>query len=86
MIMLGGVNSFFGPLVGAVAMRMIDDITQIYTTHTDMAKGIVILFVVLVLRRGILDFIVDRYRSRADRKMERARVKAADLEAADAAS
>lgn len=86
MIMLGGLNSFFGPLVGAVVMRMIDDITLIYTTHTDLAKGLVILFVVLILRRGILDFIIDWHRGSGDRKIERARVESAKQEAGDAAS
>ena len=59
MIMLGGLHSFYGPLLGVVVMRAINDITLIYTTHTDLAKGIAILFVVLVLRRGILDWILD---------------------------
>ncbi|MGD9862692.1 MAG: branched-chain amino acid ABC transporter permease [Pseudodonghicola sp.] len=59
MIMLGGLHSFYGPLVGVVVMRAINDVTLLYTTHTELAKGIAILFVVLVLRRGILDWVMD---------------------------
>ena len=59
MIMLGGLHSFYGPLLGVVVMRIINDVTQIYTTHTELTKGLAILFVVLVLRRGILDWIMD---------------------------
>ena len=83
MIMLGGVNTFLGPLVGALAMRIIDDVTLLYTTHTELAKGIVILFVVLVLKRGILDFALDRHRSRADRRANRDRTAAHEKEQAD---
>lgn len=64
MIMLGGLHSFYGPLVGVVVMRAINDVTLIYTTHTELAKGIAILFVVLVLRRGILDWVMDFYAAR----------------------
>ncbi len=86
MIMLGGVSNFLGPLVGALAMRVIDDVTLVYTTHTELAKGLVILFVVLVLKRGILDFALDRHRSRAERRTNRARTAAHEKEQADAAS
>lgn len=64
MIMLGGLNSFFGPLVGVVLMRVINDVTIIYTTHTELTKGVAILFVVLVLRRGVLDWILDLWAAR----------------------
>ncbi|ATN37403.1 branched-chain amino acid ABC transporter permease (plasmid) [Rhizobium sp. ACO-34A] len=64
MIMLGGVNSFFGPILGAMAMRLINDVTLLYTTHTELTKGIVILFAVLVLKRGILDYAADLIRGR----------------------
>ena len=64
MIMLGGLHSFWGPLVGVVVMRIINDVTLLYTTHTELTKGLAILFVVLILRRGILDWFVDRRRTR----------------------
>lgn len=64
MIMLGGLHSFWGPLVGVVVMHVINDVTLIYTTHTELTKGIAILFVVLVLRRGIVDWINDWLKKR----------------------
>jgi len=84
MIMLGGVNTFLGPLVGALVMRIIDDVTLVYTTHTELAKGLVILFVVLVLKRGILDFVLDWYRARADRRTNRDRTDAHKKDQANA--
>ena len=59
MIMLGGLNVFVGPLVGAVALRVLNDVVQMYTSHTEIVIGVVILFVVLGLRRGVLDFALD---------------------------
>lgn len=64
MIMLGGLHSFWGPLLGVVVMRIINDVTLLYTTHTELTKGLAILFVVLVLRRGILDWIGDWRKAR----------------------
>lgn len=68
MIMLGGLNVFVGPLVGAVALRILNDVVQMYTSHTEIVIGLVILFVVLGLRRGLLDFArdwwVDRQQAR----------------------
>lgn len=57
MIMLGGVNAFFGPLLGALLLRVLNDLVLIYTTHTELVTGLVILLVVLGLRMGVLDFI-----------------------------
>src|SRR3546814_10818089 len=59
MIMLGGANVFLGPMLGAVALRVLNDVVQMYTSHIDIVIGFVILFVVLGLRRGLLDFAHD---------------------------
>lgn len=59
MIMLGGLNVFLGPLLGAVALRILNDVVQMYTSHTEIVIGVVILVVVLGLRRGLLDFARD---------------------------
>lgn len=59
MIMLGGLNVFLGPILGAVALRILNDVVQMYTSHTEIVIGLVIMFVVLGLRRGILDFAKD---------------------------
>lgn len=64
MIMLGGLHSFWGPLVGVVVMRVINDVTLLYTTHTELTKGLAILFVVLILKRGILDWLSDWHKAR----------------------
>lgn len=59
-IMLGGMTAFLGPILGVVLLRVINDVVQSYTSHTEIFIGGIILFVVLVLRRGILDFYIDK--------------------------
>ena len=71
-IMLGGMTAFLGPVLGAVLLRVINDVVQSYTNHVDIFIGAVILFVVLVLRRGILDFYMDKRAEARDRREEAA--------------
>ncbi len=70
-IMLGGMTAFLGPVLGAVLLRVINDVVQSYTSHVDIFIGAVILFVVLVLRRGILDFYMDKRAEARERRAER---------------
>lgn len=69
MIMLGGLNVFLGPMLGAVALRILNDVVQMYTSHTEIVIGLVILFVVLGLRRGLLDFAKDWWVERQQAKL-----------------
>lgn len=59
MIMLGGSQLFIGPVIGAVLLRLIEHFVTIYTEHHGLVLGIVILVIVLGLRQGVADFIVD---------------------------
>jgi branched-chain amino acid transport system permease protein len=68
MIMLGGSQLFFGPIVGAVLLRLIEHFVSIYTEYHGLALGVVILAIVLGLRQGVGDFIVDRLRRRRETK------------------
>lgn len=69
-IMLGGMSAFLGPLLGAVLLRVINDVVQMYTSHTEIFIGGVILFVVLVLRRGVLDFVIDKRTQARERRAD----------------
>ncbi|WP_456390800.1 branched-chain amino acid ABC transporter permease [Profundibacter sp.] len=64
MIMLGGMNTFLGPLVGAIMLIVLNDLTTIYTDHYGLVLGGFILIFVLGLRRGLLDFIIEVIRDR----------------------
>jgi branched-chain amino acid transport system permease protein len=80
MILLGGSNVFLGPLVGTVILRVLNDVTIAYTSHTDLVLGIIILVLVLGLRKGPLDVIADRLENRRQRTAQKLR------DAADAVS
>ena len=78
MILMGGSKVFLGPLVGTVLLRVLNDLTVTYTEHTELVLGLVILFFVLVLRKGLLDIIVERLESRRQtRALQRAGADAA---------
>ena len=68
-VMLGGISSFLGPLVGAAILLALNDFVTRFTEYNGMALGIVILAVTLGLRRGLLDFVtawLDRRRDAAE--------------------
>ena len=67
-VMLGGISSFLGPLVGAAILLALNDFVTRFTEYNGMALGVVILAVTLGLRRGLLDFVtawMQRRRPRA---------------------
>jgi branched-chain amino acid transport system permease protein len=56
-VMLGGVNTFLGPVLGAMILLALNDLVQRFTEYHGLVLGIVILAFALGLRRGVLDFI-----------------------------
>lgn len=64
MIMLGGTQLFVGPIIGAVLLRVLEHFVTIYTEHHGLVLGAVILLIVLGLRQGVADFVVDWLRRR----------------------
>ena len=71
-IMLGGVTTFLGPMVGTVMLLLLNDIVTRFTEYYGLVLGIVILFFALGLRKGLMDFVVDWYAQRRDGAGERA--------------
>ena len=64
MIMLGGTQLFVGPIIGALLLRVLEHFVTIYTEHHGLVLGGVILLIVLGLRQGVADFLVDWLRRR----------------------
>ncbi|MDO9502377.1 branched-chain amino acid ABC transporter permease [Falsiroseomonas sp.] len=64
MIMLGGVTVFLGPLVGVAIFLILNDRITAVTEHHGLFLGIILLVIVLGLRKGLLDFVVDHWRGR----------------------
>jgi len=61
MIMLGGINVFFGPLVGAMLLLLLSDVVTRVTEHYGLVLGIIILGFALGLRKGLLGFLVQAW-------------------------
>lgn len=66
-IMLGGLNTFLGPTVGAVILTLLEHFVTVHTEHYGLVLGTVIIAYVLGLRRGLFDVIVDALRDRRTR-------------------
>jgi branched-chain amino acid transport system permease protein len=61
MIMLGGVNAFVGPAVGAGLLLLLDTVVNAYTAHRGLFLGLAILATSLGLRKGVIDFVRDAW-------------------------
>lgn len=59
MIMLGGMQVFLGPVIGAFLLQTLNHYVTIYTEHHGLVLGIVIMAIVLGLRRGVADYARD---------------------------
>jgi branched-chain amino acid transport system permease protein len=57
-VMLGGINTFLGPVLGAMILLALNDVVQRFTEYQGLVLGLVILAFALGLRRGVLDFIL----------------------------
>ena len=64
MILLGGMNVFLGPLVGAGILLLLNDMVTRFTEHYSLVLGIVILCFALGMRKGLLGFLVDLWARR----------------------
>lgn len=58
MIMMGGLNVFLGPLVGASLLMMFNDVVTRLTEAHGLALGVIVLVFALGFRRGICDFLL----------------------------
>ena len=68
MMLLGGMNALFGPLLGATAFTWLSDVLARYTEYWRACVGVAILLIVSVFPFGIggaFDQLVSRMRSRS---------------------
>jgi len=59
MTILGGVGYFFGPYLGAAIFVLLESWITSYTQYWMMYLGIILAFMVLFFRRGVLGTIID---------------------------
>lgn len=53
MVLLGGIGALHGPILGAVALTVIQELGHLITERQKLVEGIAILLVVLLLRHGL---------------------------------
>jgi branched-chain amino acid transport system permease protein len=51
-IMIGGVGSFFGPMVGTAVFQLVDELILRYTESTELVMGIILVAVVMFMPMG----------------------------------
>lgn len=72
MSVLGGLNQFFGPFIGALSIIAIEDIVGAHTEYWSIIIGSVILFMVIVFPKGIVGELLNiRWRFKAKQDEER---------------
>jgi branched-chain amino acid transport system permease protein len=57
MVILGGVGYLWGGVIGAVVFLMLEEVLAGYTIHWQLALGLILLTVVLVLPNGIASLL-----------------------------
>ena len=60
MIVLGGMGTLVGPVAGAVALLIFEEILAGWTTHWMIVLGPVIVLIVLTAKKGLYGYLVDR--------------------------
>jgi branched-chain amino acid transport system permease protein len=60
MVILGGMGTLIGPVIGAAALLLLEEVLTSYTEHWMIFLGPILLFVVLFARRGIYGFLAGK--------------------------
>ncbi|MER3398320.1 MAG: branched-chain amino acid ABC transporter permease [Chloroflexota bacterium] len=55
--LLGGINSFLGPVVGAFLFRLLKEVVVRYTEYWQLALGIIVVILVLGFRGGVVSVV-----------------------------
>jgi len=57
MVLLGGVHSFVGPILGATTLYLLETTTHQYTEYWPIVMGLILMVIVLVLPDGLVGLI-----------------------------
>ena len=66
-VILGGSAEFFGPVVGAVVLVVLEAIVRSHTQYWPLALGVVLLAMVLFFPSGVIGLFQRRWRKEAPR-------------------
>ncbi|UCH23097.1 MAG: branched-chain amino acid ABC transporter permease [Deltaproteobacteria bacterium] len=57
MVMVGGIGSFFGPIMGAAIFGIIEELTSRYTERVELVMGLILILVIMFAPLGFLGFL-----------------------------
>jgi branched-chain amino acid transport system permease protein len=57
MTVVGGVGSFFGPIIGSGILSIIDEVTSRYTERVDLVTGLILILVIMFAPTGFAGFL-----------------------------
>ena len=60
MVVLGGMGTLIGPVAGAVALLIFEEVLAGWTTHWMLVLGPLIVLIVLTAKKGLYGFLVER--------------------------
>jgi branched-chain amino acid transport system permease protein len=62
MVILGGLGTLVGPILGAAALLVLEETLSAYTSHWGLVLGPILILVVLTARRGLYGWLAGRDR------------------------
>jgi branched-chain amino acid transport system permease protein len=60
MVIIGGMGTLFGPLLGAVVLLVLEDLLSGWTEHWQLFLGPILVVIVMATRRGVFGVLVGR--------------------------
>jgi len=57
MVILGGMGTLYGPVVGAVVLLLLEDVLSALTEHWQIVLGPFLVLVVLFAKRGLFGLL-----------------------------
>ena len=60
MVLLGGTGTLYGPVLGAAAFLLLEEVLSIYTEHWMLYFGPLLILVVLFARHGLYGILVGK--------------------------
>jgi branched-chain amino acid transport system permease protein len=60
MVILGGMGTLFGPVIGAVVLLLLEDVLSALTAHWQIILGPILILVVLFAKRGLFGLVVGK--------------------------
>lgn len=59
MILVGGMNSLFGPIIGAAILNLLTAYITMYTGLYELVMGTILVVFILSLKKGIVDYLLE---------------------------